>query len=83
MLDSNQQVLESSQNEYDVMPVRGNCVSLNVLLLQEGGRDADLLIDTTGAHEEILLCCKTAHGINPNIRTIARIRNPKMTNRYT
>lgn len=37
MLDSNQQVLESSQNEYDVMPVRGNCVSLNALL-QEGER---------------------------------------------
>ena len=75
LIDSKQQVLENSQEEYDVTTVRGNCASMEVLL-QAGVRSADLLIAATGADEVNLLCCMTAHGINPDIHTIARIRNP-------
>ena len=49
-------------------------------LLQAGVMEADLLIATTNADELNLLCCMTAHGMNANIHTIARIRNPEYTN---
>lgn len=76
LIDSNKEVLENNQEKYDVMAVCGNCASMEVLL-EAGIRDADLLIAATGADEVNLLCCLTAHGINPNIHTIARIRNPE------
>ena len=78
LIDSNQQVLNASLERYDVMAVHGNCASMTVLL-QAGVRQADLLIAVTNADEVNLLCCTTAHGINPNLHTIARIRNPEYT----
>lgn len=76
LVDSNQQVLETIQEKYDVLAVCGNCASMEVLL-QAGVRDANLLIAVTGADEVNLLCCTTAHGLNPDLHTIARIRNPE------
>ena len=76
LIDSNRKVLESGQELYDVMAVSGNCATMNVLL-HAGVNEADLLIAATNADEMNLLCCLTAHGINPNLRTIARIRNPE------
>lgn len=78
MIDSNQAVLESSMERYDVITVQGNCASKQVLL-QAGVLDADLLIAVTGADEINLLSCTTAHGLNPKLHTIARIRNPDYT----
>ena len=49
------------------------------MLLQAGVLDADLLIAVTGADEINLLSCTTAHGLNPKLHTIARIRNPDYT----
>ena len=49
------------------------------MLEQAGVNDAELLIAVTNADEVNLLCCTTAHGINPNLHTIARIRNPEYT----
>lgn len=40
---------------------------------------ADLLIAATNRDEINLLCCTTAHGLKPDIHTIARIRNPEYT----
>lgn len=79
LIDLDNQVLESSVNQYDVMAVQGNCASMSVLL-QAGVKDADLLIAATNADEVNLLCCMTAHGINKKLHTIARIRNPEYTN---
>lgn len=76
LIDSNQQVLENSQEKFDIMAICGNCASMDILL-EAGVRDADLLIAATGADEINLLCCMTAHGINPKLHTIARIRNPE------
>ncbi|MDD6188250.1 MAG: Trk system potassium transporter TrkA [Clostridiales bacterium] len=76
LIDSNQKVLETSIEKYDVMAVQGNCASMAVLK-QAGAEDADLLIAVTNADEVNLLCCMTAHGINPKLHTIARIRNPE------
>ena len=78
LIDRNIRVLEENQENYDVMVVQGNCASMEVLS-QAGVREADLLIAMTGADEINLLCCMTAHGMNPKIHTIARIRNPEYT----
>lgn len=76
LIDKNLRVLEENQERYDVMVVQGNCASMEVLA-QAGVKDADLLIAMTGADEINLLCCMTAHGMNPKIHTIARIRTPE------
>ena len=47
------------------------------VLQQAGVRDADLLIAATSQDEINLLCCTTAHSLNPRLHTIARIRNPE------
>ncbi len=78
MIDMDSKLLQSTVEQYDVMAVSGNCASMSVLL-QAGVREADLLIAATNADEVNLLCCMTAHGINSNIHTIARIRNPEYT----
>lgn len=78
LIDSNSQVLEASLEEYDVMAIHGNCASMDILL-QAGVKEANLLIAATNADEVNLLCCTTAHGLNPKLHTIARIRNPEYT----
>lgn len=76
IIDQDSGVLESQVVRYDTMGVYGNCASRTVLL-EAGVENADLLITTTNADEVNLLSCMTAHGINPKIHTIARIRNPE------
>ena len=78
VIDSNSRVLASSVERYDVMAVHGNCASMEVLQ-QANVKDADLLIAATSADEVNLLCCTTAHALNPKLHTIARIRNPEYT----
>ena len=78
VIDSNQDTLEDSIARYDVMAVNGNCACMSTLL-QAGVKDADLLIAATSADEINLLCCTTAHALNPKLHTIARIRNPEYT----
>lgn len=78
LVDANSRVLESTQERYDVMVIQGNCATMDVLK-HAGVREADLLIALTGADEINLLCCMTAHGMNPKIHTIARVRNPEYT----
>ena len=76
LIDANLKTLESSEERYDIMVVQGNCASMEILE-QAGIREADLLIAVTGADEINLLCCMTAHGMNPGLHTIARVRNPE------
>lgn len=76
LIDLDKQVLESTMEQCDVMTVEGNCASMPVLL-QAGVKEAELLIAATSADEVNLLCCMTAHAINKNLHTIARIRNPE------
>ncbi len=78
LIDSNLEVLASSEERYDIMVVQGNCASMKVLQ-QAGVEDADLLIAMTGADETNLLCCMTAHGLNKKLHTIARVCNPEYT----
>ena len=76
VIDSNSSILDSSVERYDVISVQGNCASMAVLN-QAGVKDADLLIAVTNHDEINLLCCTTAHTMNPRLHTIARIRNPE------
>lgn len=76
LIDTNRKVLEDSVVRHDIMAVHGNCASKSVLL-QADVKNADLLIAATGADEVNLLCCLTAHQINPKLHTIARVRNPE------
>ncbi len=76
LIDQNPQVLNTAVEQYDAIGITGNCASKEVLL-QAGVKEADLLIASAGADELNLLCCMTAHGINQNLHTIARIRNPE------
>lgn len=78
VIDSDSKVLQSSIERYDVISVHGNCASMAVLQ-QAGVKEADLLIAATNADEVNLLCCTTAHAMNPKLHTIARIRNPEYT----
>lgn len=78
IIDSNPEVLENSEERYDVMVVHGNCASMDILL-KAGVKEADLLIAMAGADEVNLLCCMTAHGLNKDIHTIARVCNPEYT----
>ena len=65
LIDTNPRVLEASQESYDVMAVHGNCAAMETLL-QAGVRSAELLIAATSADEVNILCCTTAHGLNPD-----------------
>lgn len=76
LIDSDPSVLESSVERFDVMAYPGNCAAMESLQ-QAGVTDADLLIAVTNADEVNLLCCTTAHSMNPKLHTIARIRNPE------
>ena len=76
LIDTDRRVLETALEQHDAMAVCGNCASRETLL-QAGVKKADLLIAATDADEVNLLCCMTAHGVNPKIHTIARIRRPE------
>ncbi len=78
LIDSNPRVLDSSIEQYDILTVTGNCATMDVLR-RANVEEAELLIAATSADEINLLCCMTAHAINPNLHTIARIRNPEYT----
>ncbi len=78
VIDCNQQLVESLVERYDLMAVQGNCASMETLM-QAGILSADLLIAATSEDEVNLLCCMTAHSVNPMVHTIARVRNPEYT----
>lgn len=79
LIDAKSEVLETSEESYDIMAVQGNCASM-ATLSRAGVEEADLLLVMTGADEVNLLCCTIAHGMNPKLHTIARIRNPEYMN---
>ena len=78
IIDHDAQVLALSAERVDAMAVSGNCASRQTLLNAKV-EEADLLIAVTNADELNLLCCMTAHGLNPKLHTIARIRTPEYT----
>lgn len=78
LIDARSNVVDAAVEKYDVIGIKGNCASMPVLV-QSGIKEADLLIASAHADEINLLTCMTAKVINPDIHTIARIRNPEYT----
>ncbi len=76
LIDTKPTVLEKMSERYDVMTLAGNCASMKTLR-DADVEGADLLIAATGSDELNLLCCVTAHKMNPRLHTIARLRNPE------
>ena len=77
-IDTKANVLEDNLQNYDVMTVVGNCATMDILN-EAGIEQTDVLIAATSADETNLLCCLTARKLNPNLHTIARVRNPEYT----
>ena len=78
LIDENNRLLETAVEQFDAMGACGNCASMEVLK-SANVENADLVIAVTNADEVNLLCCLTAHGLNPRLHTIARIRDPEYT----
>lgn len=76
IVDQNPDVVDQAVQQYDALGICGNCASREVLE-QAAISEAELVIAATNLDEVNLLCCLTAHGMNPNVHTIARIRNPE------
>ena len=78
IVDMADKTLERLSNQLDVMCVKGNCASRD-LLLEAGARDCDVLIAATASDEINLLCCHTAH--NQGVPyTVARVRGTEYAN---
>ena len=75
VIEKNVHALEKVEDNLDVMSIKGNGVSANILL--EAGIDhADLLIAVTGSDEVNMVCCLTAKKLGV-LQTIARVRDPE------
>ena len=74
-VDVDGKLLEESQQLLDIMVIRGNGASLEVLRAA-GAESADVLIACTNADEINLLCCISAQKLGCK-HTIARVRNPE------
>lgn len=79
LIDNDEEVLNELIDRFDVIAVKGNSASVEVLK-QAGVEKTDLLIAAADSDEVNLLCCMTAHVLNPSLHTIARIRNPEYAN---
>ncbi len=78
IVDVSDAALGRLSNQLDVMCLKGNCVSREVLL-EAGAKDTDVLIAATGSDEINLLCCHCAHNIGVPY-TVARVRGAEYVN---
>lgn len=74
VIDQNGAVMESLMESYDIIGVQGNSAAMSVLE-DANVQETLLLIAVTDEDEVNLLTCLTAHAMNPQIHTIARIRS--------
>lgn len=76
LIDTDEKIVSSCMEQYDVIAICGNC-AVRETLMEAGITEADLLIASADSDEVNLLCCVTAHFLNPELHTIARVRNPE------
>ena len=74
MIDNKQEALEYATEAIDVMGVRGNALSPQVLK-EAGVSEGDIIICVTSTDEINILCCLTAKLLGVK-NTVARIRDP-------
>ena len=75
LIDKSIHVIEKAEDNLDVMCIKGNGVSANILI-EAGIENSDLLIAVTGSDEINMVCCLTAKKLGV-LQTVARIRNPE------
>lgn len=75
IIDNNMEVIEKSINTYDIMAIKGNGASYQILK-QAGVDKADLLIAATSSDEINMLSCLVAKKLGAK-KTVARVRNPE------
>ena len=78
VIDTDNIVVQSASNNYDVMGIVGNGASYGIQM-EAGIEDADMLIAVTDSDELNLLCCLIAKKAG-NCSTIARVRDPIYNN---
>ncbi|MDE6261025.1 MAG: Trk system potassium transporter TrkA [Oscillospiraceae bacterium] len=78
IVDVSDSTLSRLSNQLDVMCLKGNCVSRDVLL-EAGAKDTDVLIAATGSDEINLLCCHCANRLGV-ANTVARVRGAEYVN---
>lgn len=78
IVDVSGNTLERLSNQLDVMCLKGNCVSRDVLL-EAGAKETNVLIAATGSDEINLLCCHIAHRVGVPY-TVARVRGTEYVN---
>ena len=78
IIDTSDDALERLSNQLDVMCLKGNCVSRDVLL-EAGAKDCEVFIAATASDEINLLCCHCAHRIGVPY-TVARVRGSEYAN---
>lgn len=75
IIDKNILVIDKIENKLDVMCIKGNGVSTNILL-EAGIEHSDLLIAVTGSDVINMVCCLTAKKLGVR-QTVARVRDPE------
>lgn len=75
VIDSNQDVIDKLDDNFDVLAIEGNGVSSSLLTSIDCG-SADLLIAVTDSDEANIVSCITAKKLGTK-GVIARVRNPK------
>ena len=75
LVDSDPQIVQETSTFLDAIGVIGDAASLSTLT-EAGVEKADILLAITSKDEVNMLCCLFARKANPQIKTIARVRNP-------
>ena len=75
IIDSNDEVLERTQDTLDVMCIRGNGANAQTLM-DAGAKKADIIIAATASDETNMLCCLIGKRMGAKY-SIARIRDPE------
>lgn len=75
IVDSNDEVLERTQDILDVLCIRGNGANAQTLI-DAGAKKADVIIAATASDETNMLCCLIAKRLGAKY-SIARIRDPE------
>ena len=81
IIDNHYEALAKAEENLDVLCIKGNGVSTNVLM-EAGIKEADLLIAVTNSDEVNMVCCLTGKKLGA-VRTVARIRDPEYARELT
>ncbi len=81
IIDKNIEALKRADETLDVMCVKGNGASANVLI-EAGVSECDVVIAATSRDEMNMICCFIAKKLGA-VKTIARIRDPEYYEEFT